>query len=304
MKRAGRSVRLYLAEGTATGILTAEIGNWTGHALAGPRTRLDVALARKEMRRTGVYILYGDGEGSSELPSVYVGEGDDVGARLRQHAINPDKDYWDRFVVLTSKDMNLTKAHVRFLEAKLIGLLSEAKKSEIRNGTAPQFDLLPEADISDMEVFLDEVQLLLPVIGFDLMKRPAVIQKVSDPQPETPVFVLTHSAKGLDARAKEVDGEFVLLSGSRGSLREAQSFHDKPKLKVLREQVLDSGRAVRLSDDHFQTSENIAFGSPSAAAVFLFGTARNGRTDWRVESTGQSYGEWSDEQLSSDRPED
>ncbi|MFC3569570.1 hypothetical protein, partial [Paracoccus simplex] len=96
----GRSVRLYLAEGSATGILTAEIINWTGHALAGPRTRLEVALKREEMFRTGVYLLYGDSlEG--DLPSVYVGEGDSIAARIRIHAQDDEKDYWDRFVAIT-----------------------------------------------------------------------------------------------------------------------------------------------------------------------------------------------------------
>jgi hypothetical protein len=56
----GRSVRLYLADGTAMGILTAEIINWTGHTLAGPRTRLEDALKREELRRTGIYLIYGE----------------------------------------------------------------------------------------------------------------------------------------------------------------------------------------------------------------------------------------------------
>ena len=50
----GRSVRLYLVDGTATGILTAEIINWTGHVLVAPRTRLEAVLDRAELRRTGV----------------------------------------------------------------------------------------------------------------------------------------------------------------------------------------------------------------------------------------------------------
>ncbi|MBK1618475.1 hypothetical protein CKO42_08495 [Lamprobacter modestohalophilus] len=36
----GRSVRLFLVEGKSTGLITAEIMNWTGHVLTGPRTEL------------------------------------------------------------------------------------------------------------------------------------------------------------------------------------------------------------------------------------------------------------------------
>lgn len=55
----GRSVRIYLVDGSATGLITAEIVNWTGHLLVGPRTRLDAALKREELKRTGAYLLYG-----------------------------------------------------------------------------------------------------------------------------------------------------------------------------------------------------------------------------------------------------
>lgn len=88
----GRSVKLFLAEGSATGILTAEIINWTGHALAAPRTRLEAALKREELKRTGIYILYSDSFGA-DLPSVYVGEGDDISILLRSHSRDNGKDF-------------------------------------------------------------------------------------------------------------------------------------------------------------------------------------------------------------------
>ncbi|WP_394196355.1 GIY-YIG nuclease family protein [Litoreibacter albidus] len=111
MKRQGRSVKLYLVDGTATGILTAEIMNWTGHVLAAPRTRFEDAFSRDELKRTGVYFLFGPDDEGTDLGKVYVGEGDEIGKRLYQH--NKDKPFWERFIAVTSKDMNLTKAHVR-----------------------------------------------------------------------------------------------------------------------------------------------------------------------------------------------
>lgn len=286
----GRSVRLYLAEGSATGILTAEIVNWTGHTLAAPRTRLDVALKRDELKRTGIYILYGDSSGG-DLPAVYVGEGDDISARLRSHALSEDKDYWDRFVAVTSKDMNLTKAHVKYLEGRLITLLKDARKCDLRNRTEPSFDKLPEADISDMETFLEELQLIMPVIGVEFLRKPQVHQ-ASQQAPEEDVifFAVKHAGKGIQARAVEKDGEFVVLAGSTGDLNEAQSFHDK--LKTLRDQALESGRAIKMGANNFQLTQDIAFSSPSAASVFLFGTSRNGRTDWLVQGLSKTYGDW------------
>jgi hypothetical protein len=289
----GRSVRLYLAEGSPTGILTAEIVNWTGHVLSAPRTRLEAALKRDELKRTGVYLLFGD-EFGSDLPAVYVGEGDDVASRLYSHAKDDQKAFWERFIAVTNKDMNLTKAHVKFLEGRLISMLKDAKKCDVRNKTEPTFDKLPEADISDMESFLEELKIVLPVVGFDFLRKPIVVSKeMPKLQPPQQFFALNHPKKGISARATEVDGEFVLLSGSTGSLNESQSFDEARQ--AFRHQVFETGRAVKQNQETFRTTENIAFSSPSAAAVFLFGTSRNGRTDWLLEGKSVTYGAWQDE---------
>jgi hypothetical protein len=291
----GRSIRVFLTEGTATGIITAEIINWTGHVLAGPRTKLDTALKLDELMRTGIYILYGDPL-DGDLPAVYVGEGDDISTRLRSHSRDGDKDYWDRFIAVTSKDMNLTKAHVKFLEGRLISLLTHAKKSELKNRTEPTFDRLPKADISDMETFLEELQLVLPVIGVDFFRVTQV--KSQDPtsteQPSVR-FTLAHVVKGINANAVEFEGEFVVLAGATGSLNSAPSFNDKAR--SFREQAIESGRIALLDERNFKVTQDIAFSSPSAAAVFLFGTSRNGRTDWLVEGQSVNYGQWSEAKL-------
>ncbi|WP_122073227.1 GIY-YIG nuclease family protein [Pseudophaeobacter sp. EL27] len=289
----GRSVRLFLAEGIPTGILTAEIVNWTGHVLAAPRTKIETALRREELSRTGVYVLLGQSV-ESTLPSVYIGEGDDISKRLYAHSKDEGKEFWDRFVAVTSKDMNLTKAHVKFLEGRLISILSDAKKSVLVNRTEPTFDRLPEADISDMEAFLLEIQLILPVVGIDVFRKAsdAKKQQISGKSQKTVIFILQHQSKGINAEAAEVDGEFVMQTGSIGDLYEASSF--SPKIKELREQLIESGRVEVLGGKKLRLTENVAFTSPSAAAVFLFGTSRNGRFDWKLKGSGKSYGDYKD----------
>ena len=145
--------------------------------------------------------------------------------------------------------------------------------------------------------FLNELRLILPVVGVDFLRKPNTDRKQSDdlgasPDPE---FYVNHLRKGIAARAIETDGEFVLLKGSRGSLNEAQSFSEK--LKSFRDAILESGRAVKHDNGTFETTEDISFSSPSAAAVFLFGTSRNGRSDWLLQGQGQTYGDWKDSKL-------
>jgi hypothetical protein len=111
MESTGKTVRLFLVDGSPTGLITAEIMNWTGHMLVIPRSRLAEALTRDEAGRTGVYLLIGD---DSDLPMksrIYVGEGDNVRNRIAQHAQDETKDFWSRACLITSKDQNLTKAH-------------------------------------------------------------------------------------------------------------------------------------------------------------------------------------------------
>lgn len=312
----GRSVRLYLVDGVATGILTAEIMNWTGHVLAAPRTRIESVLKRDELARTGIYFLVGPDDQGSGLDRVYVGEGDEIGKRLYQH--NKEKDFWERFVAVTSKDMNLTKAHVRYLEGRLIGMLKTARKVAVENSNSPDFRLLPEADIADMEAFLEEIALILPVIGSTFLQSTSLQSKsasegvsgttisgsrdVSNGNlgDESPVFTVANKKAGISAQAIETGGEFIVLSGSIGSLKERISFHDR--MKAIRDEAFASGRAMKLDMDRFQLEQDIAFSSPSAAAVFLFGTSRNGRTDWVVDGHGQTYGDWKDSRIDQQHP--
>lgn len=61
----GKSVRLFLADGTSGGLVTAEIINWTGYVRMAPiGLGLGLALAemiqRDECSRTGINILIGE----------------------------------------------------------------------------------------------------------------------------------------------------------------------------------------------------------------------------------------------------
>ena len=53
----GKSIKLFLVDGSINGILTAEIINWTGHVLSAPRTKLLDLIQREECARTGIYFL-------------------------------------------------------------------------------------------------------------------------------------------------------------------------------------------------------------------------------------------------------
>ena len=293
----GKQIRLFLVDGTPGGLLTAEIMNWTGHVIAAPRTDLAALLKRQEVQRTGIYLLLGEDPDVPGRQLVYIGEGDDVGKRLASHARDQSKDFWDRAVVLTSKDMNLTKAHARYLESRFIALASEAGRSRLTNGTSPEPIQLPEADVSDMEYFVAQAKIVLPVLGINTFRVTSGTSTLPGdiPPPSTsPTFVIYKY--GARAAAQEIDGEFTVRAGS--TVRKSWTGTSNASYYKLRLRLEAEGALVATADGQAMTfPKDFVFASPSAAAAVVVGRASNGRTEWMVEGTGQTYAAWQEQLL-------
>lgn len=304
----GRSVRLFLADGTASGLITAEIMNWTGHVLTGSRNGLPAFLQRSELDRTGIYFLTGPDPEDPDTLWVYIGESDNVRKRLIQHSKDTNKDFWERTCVVTSKDQNITKAHARYLEARLIAIANAAGTANVVNGTAPPPVVLPEADSSDMEFFIDQLRLILPVLGFDFLRQfksvPKVARETTSPFDEavsSPIFRLTSKKHGVDAQAREIDGQFVVLEGSTAVAEWSSKVqHSYAKRHT---QLMKSGKLTKGSGCLLHFVEDVAFQSPSAASAVILGRPDNGRTSWKMSGSNISYGDWQSEQVANTTPD-
>jgi len=304
----GRSIRLFLVDGSPTGLLTAEIMNWTGHVLTGPRSRMKEIVGRPECARTGIYFLVGPHPENSLLPLIYIGESDDVARRLTQHN-RPEgqggKDFWERVCLITSKDQNLTKAHVKYLEAQLIKIATGAGRSKLANGTAHDYAGLPESDRADMAFFVEQIRTVLPVLGLDILrehKKPSTSEAAvpEEAVSQSPYFVLESPQHQITARGQEIDGEFVVL---KGSLARLDWIGGEGGYGNLFKQLVDKGVLVGNGGKLRQFSDDYAFSSPSAAAAVISGRNSNGRKAWTVEETGQSYGAWQEQQVEAAVPE-
>ena len=298
----GRTLKIFLVDGTPNGLLTAEVMNWTGHVITGPRTRLPELLQRPEINRTAVYFLVGPESGTGLGTQVYIGETDDAKARLVGHNRPEDKggkDFWERVCIVTSKDANLTKGHIKYLESRLITRAKQAGRCELTNSTDPGYDGLPEADRSDMEFFLEQIQTLLPVLGFDFLRvtppRVVATPGTTDAPVVSPIFAGDLPRFGITARGQERDGEFVVLKGSRTRLKweGVASGYDKLFNDLVAKGVL----APTADGQHNEFTQDYAFSSVSAAAAVVSGRTANGRVHWVIEGTEQSYGQWAAEQV-------
>ncbi len=294
----GRTVRLFLVDGTPGGLVTAEIMNWTGHVIAAPRSSLGDLLKRPEVKSTGVYILIGDNPDQFGDTIAYFGEGDDVGARLRLHAQPEDKggkDFWNRALVLTSKDANLTKAHVRYLESRFISLATTARRTKLANVTAPPLTALPEADVSDMESFIAQAQNVLPILGVNFLRSMAAITEGTAQRPGqastaiSPTFQMHVRKHNITATAREVDGDFTVLTASTAL---ATWVGSKSGYKALHAKLVADGSIETAGSDIATFTRDIVFSSVSAAGAVVTGRECNGRTAWKMQDTGETYGDW------------
>jgi len=298
----GRSLRLFLADGSPGGIITAEIMNWTGHVMTAPRSRLADLIQRPEAGRTGVYILSGSDPEGGYRPMAYIGETDSIRKRLTEHNKDETKEFWEQTCIVTSKDQNLTKAHVRYLESRLIAIAQQAGRVTLNNRTTPDVPQLPEADQSDMEFFIEQLRVVLPVLGLDLLKAattaaPLPLQATqtgAEPPAPSPTFELATQKYDLRAEAREVQDEFVVLAGSQA---QASWIGVASGYEALRQRLIDDGVLSPGASNHLTFTRDYAFSSLTAAAAVILGRSSNGRKEWVVSGTRKTYADWQDTQL-------
>lgn len=299
---AGRSIRIFLVDGTSSGVRTAELGLSTIKALAVPRASLSAVAERSEILKTGVYILIGADSESPGRAKVYIGEGDVILNRLTIHNKDESKDFWAECVLFVSKDQNLTKAHVRYIEGRLIKLAHDAKRASVVNSTAPDVrGWLPEADEVEMEEFILQVRLLLGSLGYDIFEIqnvPSAAKAVGGSSEElvsqSPVFKYVGDSFNASCIVDSDAGQFVVQEGSISRKNETPSL--QPTYRALRRQLVESGVLVEDGESSYRFTQDYSFSAPSAAAQVVSGTTVNGRAVWRADD-GRTLAEWQDSQL-------
>ena len=269
---ASATIKLFLPRGDAKSLRTAEISNWTGKAVAAPRTELEELLAREELEKAGVYILIGS-DPITNAARAYIGEAEVIRERLKQHKT---KEFWVSAIVFVSKDENLTKAHVRFLESRLLAEATQIGRFTLEQNQAGG-SKLPESDREDMEVFLAHIRQLLPVLGSDILAP--IAQPAANAQPGG---VLVCRTKGAEALGQRTANGFVIFHGSTAVLEERPSAESYPYVLVQRKKLTADGTLIE-KDGFFVFTKDAEFSSPSAAAVVIHDGSANGLTAWKTK---------------------
>jgi len=266
---AATTIKIFLADGTPNGLRVIEKSNWIGRGLVFQRADWVRVRVRGDFLRPGVYVLFGHSDDGT--PRAYVGEADELRKRISQHYAS--LDFWERAVVFVSRDQDLNKAGVRYLESHLIALGTQAKRSQLVNGNAPPAPHLSESDEADVDAFLQEILLILPLVGVDTF-MPAEAKPVAQPTMQV-------KGRGVEATGYESTDGFTVKEGSLAAALEVPSAHEY--VRKLRTKLIDSG-VLMPEGGRLRFTQDYAFNSPSTAAAVVLGRSSNGRVMWRDSS--------------------
>ena len=138
----GKTIKIFLIDGDPNGRMSCELSNWTGKAYKIPRIKIKNCSDRDDLTGTGVYLLFGKNEDDKD--QVYIGEAETILKRLNQHLTQ--KDFWNETIVFVSKDENLNKAHIKYLENRLHDIAKSTGRYLIENANTPTQSSISESD--------------------------------------------------------------------------------------------------------------------------------------------------------------
>lgn len=267
----GKTIKIFLIDGEPNGRMTCELSNWSGKAYKIPRIKVKDCIDRNDLVSTGVYLLLGKNEEGKEL--VYIGEAESILKRLNQH-LN-QKDFWNEAIVFISKDENLNKAHVKYLENRLHNIAHSAKRYKVENSIIPTQSSISESDRAEMEEFVENIKMLVNTLGHKVFDE----KRDFKPKQKVEIFAIK-AARGADGQGEPTSDGFVVFKGSKAASTIVNSM--TPSFVKLRQKLIDEGVLVN-KIEYFEFSDDYIFSSPSTAAVMVMGRNANGLSEWKLK---------------------
>lgn len=266
----GKTIKIFLIDGDPNGRMSCELSNWSGKAYKIPRIKIKECIDRDDLGSTGVYLLFGkDEEGKDQ---VYIGEAETILKRLNQQLTQ--KDFWHETIVFISKDENLNKAHIKYLENRLHDIATSANRYKIENSIIPTQSSISESDRAEMEEFIDNIKLLVNTLGHKVFEE----KREFKPKQKQQIFFLK-AARGADAQGEPTSDGFVVFKGSKAAGSTVASI--TPSFLTLRQKLIKEDVLVD-KGEYFEFPDDYIFSSPSTAACMVLGRNANGLTEWKL----------------------
>lgn len=265
----GKSIELFLVNGSADSLVTAELSNWNGKAIKIPRSEVK-DCERDDVCGVGIYFLLCQEDDGTD--SVYIGEAENVRDRLAQHLRDyqsgKESYYWNTAVIVVGRDLN--KALIRYLENRLVEIAKDCGRYSVLTKNTYKNTVLKESQIASMEEFIENVRVLVSTLGYKVL--------VPVPVAEDDTAYLYCSNSSASAKGFISSGGFTVLKDSR------ISDHTVPSLEArgtsyfnLRNTLIKDG----IIEDRIFVRD-YEFNAPSAASAVILGRTSNGNIDWKT----------------------
>ena len=282
----GKSIELFLVNGTADSLIIAELSNWNGKAIKIPRIEVS-SCNRDNITQAGVYFLFCKEDDGSD--SVYIGEAENVKDRLVQHLRDyqseKEKYYWSTAVVFIGRDLN--KALIRYLENRFVEIARASKRYLVLTKNTYRNTVMKESQIAVMEEFVDNVKILINALGYKVLEPFAQVDPSNDTVDDKLLYITSGS---VNATGKVTAEGFVVFAGA--TLNEKMSVRSlSAGMQKQRKKLFDSSKVNNLV-----TTEDILFSSSSAAADFILGYSVSGPRTWKTKG-GRTLKELEDKQV-------
>jgi hypothetical protein len=265
----GKTIKIFLIDGEPNGRMSCELSNWSGKAYKIPRIKIKECSDRNDLTSTGVYLLFGKDDTGKD--QVYIGEAESIIKRLNQHLTQ--KDFWNEAIVFISKDENLNKAHIKYLENRLHDIAKSANRYTIDNSIIPTQSSISESDRAEMEEFIEYIKMLVNTLGHKVFDEK---RELNPKQKQESFFI--KAARGADGQGEPTSDGFVVFKNSKAAATIVNSM--TPNFIAFRQKLINDGVLVD-KGEYLEFSDDYIFSSPSTAALIVMGRNANGLTEWK-----------------------
>ena len=281
MMQRGKNVNVFLIDGRATGRIKCTLANWTGVAYKIPRTDIERSENIELLHKSGVYFLFGTDD-EDVNPSVYIGQararknGKGPLQRLAEHRRDTSKDYWTEAIILTTRDReeSLGATELSYLEHTFTVKARDAGRYTVRNENEPPKGQVTEEKESEMEDFMDYAELLLGILGHDVLTP--LMKTVDNHKTEGELLYINRKITDVgevQGMGRQTEEGFVVVKGS--AISPVTDHTVSSKIGKRRKEALEH------CDKQGRIDRDYIFPSPSAAAVFVMGKSANGWAEWK-----------------------
>ena len=265
----GKTIKIFLIDGDPNGRMSCELSNWSGKAYKIPRIKIKDCTDRDDLTSTGVYLLFGKTDDGNE--QVYIGEAESILKRLNQQLTQ--KDFWNEAIIFISKDENLNKAHIKYLENRLHDIAKSANRYKIDNSLIPTQSSISESDRAEMEEFIEYIKMLVNTLGHKVFDE----KREFKPKQKQETFFIK-SVRNAEGQGEPTSDGFVVFKGSKAAAIIVNSM--SPSFIKQRQRLIDDGILLN-KIEFFEFSDDYIFSSPSTAAVMVMGRNANGLIEWK-----------------------